>query len=70
MDCNASYTKQNYESLKGLSLGSAYVPEQVFDQVLDAEKSYAFGTIFAELIYPFRGENAACCRKRGLYESN
>lgn len=67
MECN---TSRGYDGLIGMPLGSAYVPWQHFEQVMDAEKGLNHGTIFAELVLPFYGAKAACSRKRGIYESD
>ena len=69
MDCNKHNDSFGYDNLKGMPLGSAYVPMQRFYQVMDAGKALSYGTIVAELVLPFYGASAACSnRRRGSCE--
>ena len=64
MNCN-NYMNQSYEGLANLALGSAYVPFQHFEQVLDADNALIYGSVFAELVKPFYSKKAACCEMGG-----
>lgn len=69
MECNQCNKAHDYDRFAGMPLANAYVPWQNFEHVMDAQKGLNHGTIFAELVMPFYGAKAACCRKRGMYES-
>lgn len=60
MNCGNVTESYAYDSLSELPLGSAYVPWQRFEQVFEAEKGLMYGSIFAELVFPFYGARAAC----------
>ena len=50
--------------LEGKPLAMAYVPWQMFDEVMDGCGGLAHGTIFEELVFPFVGSQAACQSRR------
>jgi len=60
MNCGDAANSYAYDGLADLPLGSAYVPWQRFEQVFEPEKGLMYGSIFAELVYPFYGARAAC----------
>ena len=51
-------------NLKNKPLAMAYVPWQMFDEVMDGCGGLAHGTIFEELVFPFVGSQAACQSRR------
>lgn len=46
------------------SLGMAFVPEQVWQNIYENDVGFARGTIFADLDFPFIGEEAVCDGKQ------
>lgn len=47
--------KGRYDTLDDMAVAMAYVPWQIWRNVLDAEKGLCCGTIFEDLNKPFRG---------------
>lgn len=46
------------------SLGMAFVPDQPWQNIYETDVGFARGTIFADLDFPFIGEEAICGGKQ------
>lgn len=57
MSCAVS---EKYDVLSGAPVAMAYVPWQMWSDILDTEKGFCCGTIFGELNKPFRGMGGVC----------